>query len=185
MDTDGDGVPDLNEEQDGTDPENPDTDGDGIPDGEELNHGLDPLNSSSAFEPNDLIVVGFNEADSANASITPFYRWYTFDQYLNGSWGLNQSAYGLTLLPFSQEIQGGIADQSVWGGSSHVWDVSYVYPGLGQPGSQAILPYNILSITSTVEPDVTLNVTNSTRDLIIDNSFLDSLKVNALSLIHI
>ena len=38
---------------------------------------------------------GFNEADSANASITPYYRWYTFDQYLNGSWGLNQSAYGL------------------------------------------------------------------------------------------
>lgn len=179
LDTDGDGVPDLNEEQDGTDPENPDTDGDGIPDGEEANLGLDPLNSSSAFGPNDVIVVGFNEADSANASITPYYRWYTFDQYLNGSWGLNQSAYGLTLLPLSEEIQGGIADQSAWGGSSHVWDVSYVYPGLGQPGSQAILPYNILSITSMVEPGVTLNVTNSTRDLIIDNSFLDSLKVNA------
>ena len=145
-------MPDLNEEQDGTDPENPDTDGDGIPDGEELNLGLDPLNSSSAFGPNDVIVVGFNEADSANASITPYYRWYTFDQYLNGSWGLNQSAYGITLLPLSEEIQGGIADQSVWGGSSHVWDVSYVYPGLGQPGSQAILPYNILSITSMVEP---------------------------------
>ena len=126
-----------------------------------------------------MIVVGFNEADSANISITPFYRWYTFDQYLNGSWGLNQAEYGLTLLPLSQDIQGGIADQSVWSGSFHIWDVSYVYSGLGQSGSQAILPYNILSVTSMVEPDVTLNVTNSTRDLIIDNSILDSLKVNA------
>ena len=178
LDTDGDGVPDLNEEQGGTDPENPDTDGDGIPDGEEIFLGLDPLNSSSNWGPNDVIAFAFNEADSANASITPFYRWYTFDEYLNGSWGLNQSAYGLTQLQLSQDIQGGTADQSAWDGGTNLWEITYIYPGLGQPGSQAILPYNLINIESMVEPDVTINITNSTRDLLIDDSFLSSLNVN-------
>ena len=41
-DTDGDGVPDKQEDKDGTDPENPDTDGDGVNDGDEKKDGTDP-----------------------------------------------------------------------------------------------------------------------------------------------
>jgi nucleoside-specific outer membrane channel protein Tsx len=43
-DTDGDGLTDSQEEELGTDPENPDTDGDGLTDGEEVELGTDPLN---------------------------------------------------------------------------------------------------------------------------------------------
>jgi outer membrane protein assembly factor BamB len=43
VDTDGDGVPDVDEEELGTDPFNPDTDGDGLSDGFEVDFGTDPL----------------------------------------------------------------------------------------------------------------------------------------------
>lgn len=46
-DSDGDGVPDNEERELGTDPLNPDSDGDGIPDGEERELGTDPLNPDS------------------------------------------------------------------------------------------------------------------------------------------
>ncbi len=43
IDSDGDGLTDLQEEQIGTDPNNPDTDGDGFNDGEEVEAGYNPL----------------------------------------------------------------------------------------------------------------------------------------------
>ena len=42
-DTDGDGLPDVEERWLGTDPRQPDTDGDGLPDGWEVANGFDPL----------------------------------------------------------------------------------------------------------------------------------------------
>ena len=42
-DSDGDGLPDIWEIENGTDPLNPDTDGDGLPDGWEVANSLDPL----------------------------------------------------------------------------------------------------------------------------------------------
>ena len=46
-DTDGDGLSDSEEAENGTDPTSEDTDGDGITDGEELNEGTDPTNSDT------------------------------------------------------------------------------------------------------------------------------------------
>lgn len=47
-DTDGDGLPDTDEQGVGTDPNNPDTDGDGVSDGDEVEGGTDPQNP---FDP--------------------------------------------------------------------------------------------------------------------------------------
>ena len=47
LDTDDDGLTDDEEEELGTDPNNPDTDGDGIPDGDEVDNGTDPLDPNS------------------------------------------------------------------------------------------------------------------------------------------
>ena len=44
LDSDGDGVPDHIERENGTDPFNPDTDGDGLSDGDERRYGTNPLN---------------------------------------------------------------------------------------------------------------------------------------------
>jgi Tol biopolymer transport system component len=46
-DSDGDGIPDVEEIAQGTDPTNPDTDGDGLSDGEERTLGTDPRNADT------------------------------------------------------------------------------------------------------------------------------------------
>lgn len=179
LDTDGDGIPDLNEEQDGTDPLDPDTDGDGIPDGEEVALGLDPLNASSSISPDTLLLVATNTDASANMSITPFYRWYTFDEYLNGSWGLNQTLYGLTQISLEQEISQGLADVSLSGGTSPSWDLAYQFQGLGAPGGHLVLPYNVQTISTIMEPEATLNVTNTTRDIIVEDASVTTLSISS------
>ena len=179
IDTDGDGIPDLNEEQDGTDPLNPDTDGDGIPDGEEIALGLDPLNASSSFSPDTLLLVATNTDTSANMSITPFYRWYTFDEYLNGSWGVNQTLYGLTQVSLEQEISQGLADVSLSGGISPSWDLAYQFQGLGDPGGHLILPFNVQTISTILEPGATMNVTNTTRDFIVEDASISTLSISS------
>ncbi len=50
LDSDNDGLNDLEERQRGTDPTNPDTDGDGINDGDEISLGSDPLDIQSTPE---------------------------------------------------------------------------------------------------------------------------------------
>ena len=179
LDTDGDGIPDLNEEQDGTDPLDPDTDGDGIPDGEEIALGLDPLNASSSLSPDTLLLVATNTDASANMSITPFYRWYTFDEYLNGSWGLNQTLYGLTQISLEQEISQGLVDVSLSGGTSPSWDLAYQFQGLGTPGGHLVLPYNVQTISTVMEPEATMNVTNTTRDIIVEDASVTALSISS------
>jgi hypothetical protein len=51
LDVDGDGLLSSEEEELGTDPNNPDHDGDGITDGEEVNSGLNPLDSTDGPYP--------------------------------------------------------------------------------------------------------------------------------------
>lgn len=46
-DSDGDGIPDIIENKNGTNPSLHDTDGDGLPDGDELTYGTDPLRTDS------------------------------------------------------------------------------------------------------------------------------------------
>ena len=53
VDSDGDGLTNLQEYQRLTNPRNPDTDGDGIPDGLEVTQGLDPLNPADALADKD------------------------------------------------------------------------------------------------------------------------------------
>ncbi|MES2556069.1 MAG: gliding motility-associated C-terminal domain-containing protein [Bacteroidota bacterium] len=62
-DTDGDGLTDVDETSNGTDPNNPDTDGDGVTDGEEV-HGTDdpltayiPVGTSDPLDPCDPIIT--------------------------------------------------------------------------------------------------------------------------------
>ena len=64
IDTDGDGLTDIEEEVLGTDPENHDTDGDHIEDGMEKERGTDPLSTDSdddgLTDMEELLIVGTN-----------------------------------------------------------------------------------------------------------------------------
>lgn len=57
MDSDGDGLTDVQERALGTDPFNPDTDGDGIPDGVEVNSGYSPTNAADRPRPDPVSVA--------------------------------------------------------------------------------------------------------------------------------
>ncbi|WP_418969264.1 Rib/alpha-like domain-containing protein [Alloscardovia omnicolens] len=64
-DTDDDGVNDGQEKTDGTDPKNPDTDGDGLNDGEEKTHGTNPKDPDTDKD-------GINDGDEVNGTKNPF-----------------------------------------------------------------------------------------------------------------
>ena len=76
IDTDGDGLTDIEEEALGTDPENHDTDGDHIEDGMETERGTDPLSTDSdddgLSDMEELLIVGTNpnNPDSDTDGIT-------------------------------------------------------------------------------------------------------------------
>jgi hypothetical protein len=86
-DTDGDGVPDDVEEQDGTDPNDPgsfkDTDGDGVPDYVEIKDGTDP-NDPSSFKDTDGDGIPDYAQDPAHPQNNPpkVDGWV----YENGAW---------------------------------------------------------------------------------------------------
>lgn len=64
-DDDNDGVPDDQEKKDGTDPTNPDTDHDGLNDGDEKKHGTDPKNPDTDKD-------GISDGDEVDGSKNPF-----------------------------------------------------------------------------------------------------------------
>lgn len=64
-DDDNDGVPDDQEKKDGTDPKNPDTDGDGLNDGDEKKHGTNPKDPDTDKD-------GISDGDEVDGSKNPF-----------------------------------------------------------------------------------------------------------------
>jgi hypothetical protein len=68
VDADEDGLPDFDEIQRGTDPEDPDSDADGMPDGFEVNNYLDPLNEADAAQDADYDGLGNREEYDAGSS---------------------------------------------------------------------------------------------------------------------
>ena len=78
LDTDGDGVPDADEQQNGTDPNDPDSDDDGLNDGDEQRYGSDPKDPDSdddGLNDGDEIALGTNPTqpgcENQNAVATP------------------------------------------------------------------------------------------------------------------
>lgn len=73
LDSDGDGLPDVQESIIGTDPHHPDSDRDGIPDGAEIQDGTDPADPSSAvawhpeWDTHPRLFFGPNDLDTLRA----------------------------------------------------------------------------------------------------------------------
>ena len=76
-DPDDDGLTNLEEYNEGTDPTNPDTDGDGMPDGWEVDHGLDPTDDSDASEdPDGDGYTNLEEYENGTDPNSPDYYFY-------------------------------------------------------------------------------------------------------------
>ncbi|MGZ4875462.1 MAG: beta strand repeat-containing protein, partial [Candidatus Angelobacter sp.] len=103
LDTDGDGLTNLQEFQLGTDPRNPDTDGDGVSDGEEVKRGTNPLNADTDGD-------GLTDADEIRLGTNPLNPDTDGDGIPDGievKLGLNP------LVPDpTNTVQGHVVDQS-------------------------------------------------------------------------
>ncbi|MCU1719457.1 ZirU family protein [Pseudomonas sp. 5P_3.1_Bac2] len=75
LDSDGDGLFDLEEEQYGTDPHNPDSDGDGMTDKEEVDAGFNPLDPSDPGPAPEVDVTDIQGTLEVGQSLTGVYSF--------------------------------------------------------------------------------------------------------------
>lgn len=192
-DTDGDGIPDTIEQDIGTDWLDPDTDGGGIPDGQECPESFwstdcvdsisDPFNSSDDIDYNSLYFSAYNLSSGADPTLKHYWRWHTYDSYTGASWGVNSSLLGNTVITPTSNISQGVSDPAFWNSSSATdWELVFD-SGLLTPGIELIAPYNVFEFDSWTEFTAGLNFSNFTRDIIIDNSNIDSLFISAPEII--
>jgi peroxiredoxin len=100
LDSDADGIPDVQELEDGTDPDDPDSDDDGLSDLEEAEAGTDPLQADSdadGLDDGDELVAGtdplqadsdgdgFNDGEEVAAGTDPT-DWISYERTTDGRW---------------------------------------------------------------------------------------------------
>ena len=190
IDTDGDGIPDTIEQQIGTDWRDPDTDGGGVPDGQEctqeywgvncLDSDGNPWDSNDDIDDNMLYFVAENTTEGVDPSLKHYWRWHTYDYYTGVSWGVNTSLVGYTQMFSEWSTTQGVADPSFWSGNeSFGWTINFNDDGIMGPGEELIVPYNAVNFTSWLDTNAGLNFSNFTRDILIDQSTVDTLFVTA------
>ena len=189
-DSDGDGIPDSIENETGTDWRDPDTDGGGIPDGEECTQEFWAsgclTSDQNPFDPTDDILAGSLFFTAKNLSVgmdptaTHYWRWHTYDSYTGISWGVNTSLLGNTPVLPEWSTSEGLADQSLWNHTAPLnWEILYDQAGYAWPGQELIQPFNSQNFSSWADFSAGLNMSNFTRDIIVDTSTIEALYVSA------
>ena len=190
QDTDGDGIPDTIEQQIGTDWRDPDTDGGGIPDGQEcapefwdlgcIGADGDPWDPSDDINDNMLYFIAQNLTSNLDPSQKNYWRWHTYDYYTGVSWGVNSTLVGYTQMPSGWSTTQGVADTSFWGSNgSELISWNLEFQGGLPPDVELITPYNAVNFSSWDSSNAGLNFSNFTRDIMIDQSVVDTLIVTA------
>ena len=190
LDTDGDGIPDLIEQELGTDWLDPDSDGGGIPDGEECPEDFwvldcvgspsDPFNPIDDIQENALMFTATNSSEGLDPTLKHYWRWHTYDFYTGVSWGVNSTLVGNTQVTPEFSTEQGVADQSFWNHSGPLsWEIIFDEAGYIGPGQELIQPYNVVNFTTWVDISAGLNFSNYTRDIIVDSAVIEALYVNA------
>lgn len=190
LDTDGDGIPDLIEQDLGMDWLDPDSDGGGVPDGEEcpeqfwilecIGSPSDPFNPLDDIQNSALYFTASNTSVGLDPTIRHYWRWHTYDYYTGVSWGVNSTLLGNTLVTPDFSTMQGVADQSFWNHSEPLsWEIIFGEAGNIGPGQELIQPHNLVNLTTWVDQFAGLNFSNYTRDIIVDSSVIQSLYVSA------
>ena len=190
LDTDGDGIPDLIEQDLGTDWLDPDSDGGGVPDGEEcpeefwvldcIGSPSDPFDPADDIQENVLYFTASNTSAGMDPTVRHYWRWHTYDFYTGVSWGVNSTLVGDTLITPDFSTVQGVADQSFWNHSGPLsWEIFFDEAGNIGPGQELVQPYNLVNLTTWVDQSAGLNFSNYTRDIIVDGAVIQALYVNA------
>nr|ABZ07950.1 putative transglutaminase-like superfamily protein [uncultured marine microorganism HF4000_ANIW141L21] len=190
LDTDGDGIPDTIEQQIGTDWRDPDTDGGGVPDGQEcppeywdigcVDADGNPWDPSDDIDDNMLYFIAQNTSSGVDPAQRHYWRWHTYDSYTGVSWGVNITLVGYTQMFPEWSTTQGVSDSFFWSGSEVLgWTIGYKSDGIMGPGEELIAPYNAVNFTSWLDSGAGLNFSNFTRDILIDQSAIDTLYVTA------
>ena len=96
------------------------------------------------------------------------------------SWGVNTTLVGYTQMFFDWSTTQGVADSSFWQGNDSLgWTIQYNEEGILGPGDELIAPYNAVNFTSWMDNNAGMNFSNFTRDILIDQSTVDTLYVTA------
>ncbi|MEC8998576.1 MAG: transglutaminase domain-containing protein, partial [Candidatus Thermoplasmatota archaeon] len=190
LDTDGDGIPDIIEQDIGTDWLDPDSDGGGIPDGEECPEDFwvldcigspgDPFDPIDDIQENALMFTATNSSEGLDPTVKHYWRWHTYDFYTGVSWGVNSTLVGNTQVTPEFSTEQGVADQSFWNHSGPLsWEIVFDEAGYIGPGQELIQPHNVVNYTAWVDSSAGLNFSNYTRDIIVDSAVIEALYVNA------
>ena len=190
IDTDGDGIPDTIEQQIGTDWRDPDTDGGGVPDGQEcapeywdlgcIDAEGNPWDPTDDIDENMLYFVAENTSTGVDPTQKHYWRWHTYDYYTGVSWGVNTTLVGYTQMFPEWSTTQGVADSIFWNTSEVLgWTIGYNEDGVMGPGDELIAPYNAVNFTGWLDNNAGLNFSNFTRDILIDQSTVDTLFVTA------
>ncbi len=110
VDSDSDGVSDRDEEDNGTDPDDPDTDGDGLTDGEEVEIGTDGTEADTDGD-------GYSDGDEVDQDTDPLDA---ASGIYTGGWPFDSGKGSITGLDWSEELDEG--------------EVIYHFTGLDQFG---------------------------------------------------
>ncbi len=178
-DTDGDGIPDVIENQTGTDWRNPDTDGGGMSDYDECPPQFwqdcamspqNPWDPTDDINPNQVVFYANNTTSTGSGpDLDKVHRWRvkTYDYYTGGAYGINSS-----LVTEQQLSQGDIntyqvANNTFWN-TTETWQFEFLVPI--SPGGILPQPAYATEYLMWADSLAEFNQTNHTRDIRISAS---------------
>jgi len=178
-DFDGDGIPDVIENQSGTDWRNPDTDGGGMLDGDECPQPFwftncqgapfDPWNPSDDVSQSEVVFWANNTTTGVDTAKTHYWRVNTYDYYTGAAYGLEQGVHTRSAItpPYANATS---LAPSNFANSSVSWSMVYANPILGGTAPMPAYQHNI---TFWSDAMLTIDRTNDTHAYTVTGGVLE------------